>query len=313
MSAAKCWRRCSNVPYRQKAGRRCPRASRATVEGQTLTVKGPKGTLSMQLLDDLVKYEIAEGEIRVTPLDRRAAQPRRLGHAAHQRAEPRHRRDRGLHQGARDHRRRLPRPGPGQEPAPAARLQPRRQLSRFPKASTSRLPTRTRSRSAASTSRRSARSRPKSAAGASPSRTRARASSTAASISSAKKARRSSHGASLSLRPPPPPRPHRASRACRRASRGFRSTVRAGTSMRRSSTMLRARRSPRPRPWTRTSRARPAPTKDGAAAVGKAARRARQEGRRVRGRVRPWRLPVPWPGEGPRRRCPRRRTGVLNG
>ena len=45
-----------------------PAGVTATVEGQTLTVKGPKGTLSMQLLDDLVKYEVAEGEIRVTPL-----------------------------------------------------------------------------------------------------------------------------------------------------------------------------------------------------------------------------------------------------
>jgi large subunit ribosomal protein L6 len=45
-----------------------PSGVSATVEGQVLTVKGPKGTLSMQLLDDLVKYEIAEGEIRVTPL-----------------------------------------------------------------------------------------------------------------------------------------------------------------------------------------------------------------------------------------------------
>jgi large subunit ribosomal protein L6 len=45
-----------------------PSGVSATVEGQTLTVKGPKGTLSMQLLDDLVKYEIAESEIRVTPL-----------------------------------------------------------------------------------------------------------------------------------------------------------------------------------------------------------------------------------------------------
>ena len=45
-----------------------PSGVSATVEGQTLTVKGPKGTLSMQLLDDLVKYEVAEGEIRVTPL-----------------------------------------------------------------------------------------------------------------------------------------------------------------------------------------------------------------------------------------------------
>jgi large subunit ribosomal protein L6 len=40
----------------------------ASVESGTLTVKGPKGTLAMKLLDDLVKYEIGEGEIRVTPL-----------------------------------------------------------------------------------------------------------------------------------------------------------------------------------------------------------------------------------------------------
>jgi large subunit ribosomal protein L6 len=45
-----------------------PSGVSANVEGQTLTVKGPKGTLSMQLLDDLVKYEVADDEIRVTPL-----------------------------------------------------------------------------------------------------------------------------------------------------------------------------------------------------------------------------------------------------
>ena len=45
-----------------------PAGVTASVEGQTLTVKGPKGQLTMQLLDDLVKYEVAEGEIRVTPL-----------------------------------------------------------------------------------------------------------------------------------------------------------------------------------------------------------------------------------------------------
>ena len=45
-----------------------PSGVTASVEGQVLTVKGPKGTLSMQLLDDLVKYEVAEGEIRVSPL-----------------------------------------------------------------------------------------------------------------------------------------------------------------------------------------------------------------------------------------------------
>ena len=45
-----------------------PAGVTATVESGTLTVKGPKGQLAMQLLDDLVKYEIAEGEIRVTPI-----------------------------------------------------------------------------------------------------------------------------------------------------------------------------------------------------------------------------------------------------
>ena len=45
-----------------------PSGVSAEVQGQTLTVKGPKGALSMQLLDDLVKYEVAEGEIRVTPI-----------------------------------------------------------------------------------------------------------------------------------------------------------------------------------------------------------------------------------------------------
>jgi large subunit ribosomal protein L6 len=45
-----------------------PAGVTASVEGQTLTVKGPKGTLSMKLLDDLVKYEVADSEIRVTPI-----------------------------------------------------------------------------------------------------------------------------------------------------------------------------------------------------------------------------------------------------
>ena len=45
-----------------------PTGVTATVESGMLTVKGPKGTLAMQLLDDLVKYDVVEGEIRVTPL-----------------------------------------------------------------------------------------------------------------------------------------------------------------------------------------------------------------------------------------------------
>jgi large subunit ribosomal protein L6 len=45
-----------------------PSGVTASIESGTLTVTGPKGTLAMQLLDDLVKYEVADGEIRVTPL-----------------------------------------------------------------------------------------------------------------------------------------------------------------------------------------------------------------------------------------------------
>jgi large subunit ribosomal protein L6 len=45
-----------------------PAGVSAEIESGTLTVKGPKGTLATRILDDLVKYEVAEGEIRVTPL-----------------------------------------------------------------------------------------------------------------------------------------------------------------------------------------------------------------------------------------------------
>ena len=45
-----------------------PSGVTAAIDGGQLSVKGPKGTLAMQLLDDLVKYDIAEGEIRVTPI-----------------------------------------------------------------------------------------------------------------------------------------------------------------------------------------------------------------------------------------------------
>jgi large subunit ribosomal protein L6 len=45
-----------------------PAGVTASVESGTLTVKGPKGQLAMQLLDDLVNYEVGEGEIRLTPL-----------------------------------------------------------------------------------------------------------------------------------------------------------------------------------------------------------------------------------------------------
>jgi large subunit ribosomal protein L6 len=43
-----------------------PTGVSATTEGQTLSVKGPKGTLSMQMLED-ISYDIQEGVISVQP------------------------------------------------------------------------------------------------------------------------------------------------------------------------------------------------------------------------------------------------------
>ena len=45
-----------------------PSGVTANVEGQTLTVKGPKGTLSMALLDDLVSFKVEDDAISVTPV-----------------------------------------------------------------------------------------------------------------------------------------------------------------------------------------------------------------------------------------------------
>ena len=46
-----------------------PSGVTATAESGTLTVKGPKGTLTMAMLDDLVRYDIKDGEISITPVN----------------------------------------------------------------------------------------------------------------------------------------------------------------------------------------------------------------------------------------------------
>jgi large subunit ribosomal protein L6 len=43
-----------------------PEGVTATTEGQVLSVKGPKGTLSLQMIDD-IRYEIGDGGISVEP------------------------------------------------------------------------------------------------------------------------------------------------------------------------------------------------------------------------------------------------------
>ena len=45
-----------------------PSGVSAEVAGQTLTVKGPKGSLSMPLLDDLVAYTIEDSQISIKPI-----------------------------------------------------------------------------------------------------------------------------------------------------------------------------------------------------------------------------------------------------
>ena len=45
-----------------------PSGVSAEVEGKTLTVKGPKGTLAMVLLDDLVTTAIDDGQISIKPV-----------------------------------------------------------------------------------------------------------------------------------------------------------------------------------------------------------------------------------------------------
>ena len=46
-----------------------PAGVTANLEGQTLSVKGPKGTLTMTMLDDLVSTRIEDGQISVTPVN----------------------------------------------------------------------------------------------------------------------------------------------------------------------------------------------------------------------------------------------------
>ena len=167
----------------------CPSPSRpgvdVAIDGQDVTVKGPKGTLTHTRRR--ARSTIAQdddGTLAVTrPDDERrsrcAARP--VPHAGGQHG---HRRHRGLHQDARDRRHRLPRPAPRARPRVRARLQPPGRWSTAPGGH------HLRGRGAdpvlrrrASTSSRSARSPPTSASCASPTRTRARACVTPGEVS----------------------------------------------------------------------------------------------------------------------------------
>ena len=104
-----------------------PSGVTATVEGQTVKMKGPKGQLQFVVHDDVeVKFE--NGTVKVHP--RFGNQPRAgaVRHRARAGCQSGRRRHQGFREEARDHRRRLSRRAAGQEPAARARLQPRRRL-----------------------------------------------------------------------------------------------------------------------------------------------------------------------------------------
>jgi large subunit ribosomal protein L6 len=64
-SVAKCWRRCSDEPHRQEAGGD-PGGVTADIANGVLTVKGPKGTLTLSLVDE-INYAVEDGAISVQP------------------------------------------------------------------------------------------------------------------------------------------------------------------------------------------------------------------------------------------------------
>ena len=55
-----------------------PTGVTANLEGQTLSVKGPKGTLSMTMLDELVTTKVEDGQISVTPVSATSQRSLRL-------------------------------------------------------------------------------------------------------------------------------------------------------------------------------------------------------------------------------------------
>ena len=168
-----------------------PKGVTATVDGQTVEVKGPKGELALRRHRRRHGHDRGRRRSRSTPRDESKRRAPHWGMSRTHGRQPRRGRDQGLREEARDHRRRLPRRGAGQDPAAGARLQPRRRLSDPGRHHDHDAEADRDRRRPASTSSRSARSPRRSASFAAPSPTRARASSTRASSSSARKARRS--------------------------------------------------------------------------------------------------------------------------
>ena len=105
-----------------------PQGVTVDLAGQTLTAKGRLGTLSLVVSNDVTatdrrrrRHDRAEGRQQAGAGD--------VGHDAGAGQQHGDRRLGRLYAQSRDQRRRLSRRGAGQQPQPAARLQPRHQLS----------------------------------------------------------------------------------------------------------------------------------------------------------------------------------------
>ena len=102
-----------------------------TIDGQNVTVKGPKGTLS-HVVAEPITAKIDDGQVVVDASERRAHlafAPRTVPHPDRQHDRWR---DRGLQEGSRDHGYRLPRGRQGQGPRVLPGLLPHRSPSTPP-------------------------------------------------------------------------------------------------------------------------------------------------------------------------------------
>ena len=97
-----------------------PSGVTASVDGQTVKMKGPKGQLQFMVHDD-VEVKLDKNIVTVTPRVE-TNRARALYGTARPDRQPRRGRHQGLREEARDYRRRLPRRDAGQEPATRARL-----------------------------------------------------------------------------------------------------------------------------------------------------------------------------------------------
>ena len=133
--AARFSARCSNGRERNRAMSRVgkkpvviPSGVNASVEGQLVKVKGPKGALQLMLHDD-VSAKVEDGSVKVDPKIGDQARARHVGHLPLAGRQSGRGRDQGVRAQAGNLRRRLSCGAAGQEPADSARLQPRHCLS----------------------------------------------------------------------------------------------------------------------------------------------------------------------------------------